>query len=42
MVKDFTWDKITSIIIASLGACTNYFFGGWDMAFKTILDSQPQ
>lgn len=25
MVKDFTWDKITSIIIASLGACTNYF-----------------
>jgi toxin secretion/phage lysis holin len=37
MVKDFTWDKITSIVIASLGACTNYFFGGWDMAFKTLL-----
>lgn len=31
------WDKILSSIIASLGACANYFFGGLDMALKTLL-----
>ena len=31
------WDKILSSIIAGLGACANYFFGGLDMALKTLL-----
>ena len=30
-------DRITSAIIATVGACANYFFGGWDMALKTLL-----
>ena len=30
------WDKILSTIIAGVGACANYFFGGWDMALKTL------
>lgn len=31
------WDKITSIIVGGAGACANYFFGGFDMALKTLL-----
>lgn len=31
------WDKILSTTIAGVGACANYFFGGWDMALKTLL-----
>lgn len=37
MLKDFTWDKIVSFTAAGLGACANYFFGGWDMAFRTLI-----
>ncbi|NFC27819.1 holin [Clostridium botulinum] len=31
------WDKILSTVIAGVGACANYFFGGLDMALKTLL-----
>lgn len=31
------WDKILSTTIAGVGACANYFFGGLDMALKTLL-----
>lgn len=31
------WDKITSGTIAICGSVANYLWGGWDMAFKTLL-----
>jgi len=31
------WDKLISAIIAVLGACVNYAFGGLDMALQTLL-----
>ncbi|MBN3398167.1 phage holin family protein [Clostridium botulinum] len=31
------WDRILSTVIAGAGACANYFFGGLDMALKTLL-----
>ena len=31
------WDKIISAIIATCGSLVNYLWGGWDMAFKTLL-----
>lgn len=31
------FDKIFSTAIAGLGACANYFLGGWDMALRTLL-----
>lgn len=31
------WDKVISAIIAVLGACVNYAFGGLDMALQTLL-----
>ena len=37
MLKNQYWDKIISTIIAGVGACANYFFGGWDIMLKTLL-----
>ncbi len=36
-MKYLNWDKIISAIIAGIGACVNYFFGGWDMMLKTLI-----
>ncbi|MBE6068854.1 MAG: phage holin family protein [Clostridium lundense] len=36
-MKELQWDKILSTSIAASGVCINYLFGGWDMAFQTLL-----
>lgn len=36
-MKNLQWDKFISTVIAGAGACANYFFGGWDMALKTVI-----
>lgn len=36
-MKNLQWDKFISTVVAGAGACANYFFGGLDMALKTLL-----
>ncbi|WP_291560731.1 MULTISPECIES: phage holin family protein [unclassified Clostridium] len=36
-MKNLQWDRFISTVVAGAGACANYFFGGLDMALKTLL-----
>ncbi|MDU1348254.1 holin family protein [uncultured Clostridium sp.] len=36
-MKNLQWDRFISTVVAGAGACANYFFGGLDMALRTLL-----
>ncbi|WP_283591350.1 phage holin family protein [Clostridium butanoliproducens] len=36
-MKNLQWDRFISTVVAGAGTCANYFFGGLDMALKTLL-----